>query len=52
VSVFRCKVRCNGRHDKADGVKVKDCGVPSSYLNFVFSSQNMGEIILLLLQLI
>ena len=49
-------LRCNGidgrRHDKADGVKVKDCGVPSSYLNFVFSNQNVIESILLLLQLI
>jgi hypothetical protein len=49
-------LRCNRiedrRHDKADGVKVKDCGVPSSYLNFVFSNQNMRRNILLLLQLI
>jgi hypothetical protein len=50
------RVRCNGiegrRHDKTDGVKVKDCGVPYSYLNFVFSNQNMRQNILLLLQLI
>ena len=49
-------LRCNGiegrRHDKADGVRVKDCGVPSSYLRFVFSYRNVWENILLLLQLV
>jgi len=49
-------LRCNGiegrRHDKADGVRVKDCGVPSSHLHFVFSCRNLRETILLLLRLI